>query len=67
MPPREWPPTPNPRHKQIAIALEAAMLDYVDVLESNAPLRGVLFDVKLRDDGRGVRTVVVSFQGESNR
>lgn len=62
--PAQWSPVRNPRAERIAVAVAEALARYAAVLETDAPFRGITIEIKMRDDGTGVRTVLVSFQGE---
>lgn len=63
--PAQWPPTVNPRAGQVSTAVQDALSRYAAVLDTDAPFRSVTIEVKMRDDGKGVRAVLVSFQGEA--
>lgn len=57
-----WPPK---RADAVTKALGDAVKQYAEALNSGVSLRSIQFDVKLRQDGSGVRTVLVTLQGES--
>lgn len=52
------------RSAKVIEAIVEALTEYEDMLNNGADLRAVTIDVKLRNDGRGVRTVIISLQGE---
>jgi hypothetical protein len=64
MPVARWPP-PHPRAEQVTRAVTEALARYRDVLDASIDLRSVTLDIKLKNDGSGVRTVIVTFQGET--
>jgi hypothetical protein len=59
-----WPP--NPRAAVVADAITKALDAYKSVLNSDADFRSLTLDVKFRNDGAGVRTVIVTLQGEAD-
>ena len=59
---RVWPPK---RSVAVETALKEAVKKYAEALDSEVPIRCIQFDVKLRHDRTGVRTVLVTLQGES--
>lgn len=63
----QWPPVPNPRLEKVTLAIKDAVARYACVLETDAPIRAMTIEVKMRDDGLGVRAVLVSFQGETDQ
>lgn len=58
------PPRRKTRHDDIAEAVSEALLSYRDALDAPTPLRELTVSVKMREDGGGVRAVLVSLQGE---
>jgi hypothetical protein len=64
--PAHWPPVLNERTDRVLSAVKDAVSRYSAVLETDAPIRTMTLEVKMRDDGSGVRTVLVSFQGETD-
>ena len=52
------------RTDQIAEVVSEALEGYRKVLDAKPGLRSVTIDVKLRDDGRGVRACIISLQEE---
>lgn len=52
------------RADQIAEVVQEALVAYREMINSRAEIRSVNIDVKMRSDDQGVRTVIVSLQGE---
>lgn len=52
------------RAEQVSEVIDEALMAYRDVLMSDLPLRELSITVKMREDGRGVRAVLVNVQGE---
>lgn len=61
----QWPPA-HPRVERVSAAIQDALERYATVLESGVPFRAICIEVKMRDDGAGVRTVLISFQGDTD-
>jgi len=57
-------PAVKTRTEQIAEVIAEALAEYQHTLNSNRRIRSVCIDLKLRNDGRGVRAVIITIQGE---
>jgi hypothetical protein len=62
--PARWPPA-SPRADQVTRAVQEALARYREILDAAVGLRSVTLDIKFKNDGSGIRTVVVQIQGET--